>query len=277
MAGHDPADSRAASPATADKPGRLLLTAATAMELEPLRQALAEQSSRSTGESFDFLVCGVGPTAAAATLAGFLARRAGGYSGVIMSGVAGAYPAVIADTAKPGPAGDRRAESGPPPTEPRPGHGPGRGPGVLDICLANREILGDFGLSAPHGAEPFDSPELGADHEFDLESPLLQAARQILQNRRIFFHCGTFVTVNAATTTQQRGVALARRHGGLCENMEGAAAALVCRNLGLPLLEIRCISNLVEDRDLSRWRLAEAIRRNVEILASMLPELLKRL
>ena len=37
--------------------------------------------------------------------------------------------------------------------------------------------------------------------------------------------------------------------------MEGAAVALACRQLSVPLLEIRGISNLVEDRDTSLWNL----------------------
>ena len=38
--------------------------------------------------------------------------------------------------------------------------------------------------------------------------------------------------------------------------MEGAAVALACQQMSAPLLEIRGISNLVEDRDTSRWELA---------------------
>jgi futalosine hydrolase len=40
--------------------------------------------------------------------------------------------------------------------------------------------------------------------------------------------------------------------------MEGAAAAHVCALYDLPFLELRGISNLVEDRDREKWRLAEA-------------------
>jgi futalosine hydrolase len=49
------------------------------------------------------------------------------------------------------------------------------------------------------------------------------------------------------------------RTGGICENMEGAAVALACQQLSVPLLEVRGISNLVEDRDTSRWNLPLAM------------------
>ena len=43
------------------------------------------------------------------------------------------------------------------------------------------------------------------------------------------------------------------RWGAVCENMEGAAAAHVSLLYGVPFAEARGISNIVEDRDRSRW------------------------
>jgi len=60
---------------------------------------------------------------------------------------------------------------------------------------------------------------------------------------------------------------LARQHQALCENMEGAAVARVCQQFGLPLLELRCISNLVEDRNLQNWQLKQACTRCGEAAA----------
>ncbi|MCW8893304.1 MAG: futalosine hydrolase, partial [Deltaproteobacteria bacterium] len=41
--------------------------------------------------------------------------------------------------------------------------------------------------------------------------------------------------------------------GGICENMEGAAAAQVCSAFDLPLLELRGISNPTGTRDPEQW------------------------
>jgi futalosine hydrolase len=54
---------------------------------------------------------------------------------------------------------------------------------------------------------------------------------------------------------------MARRTGGICENMEGAAVAQVCALHGVPFLEVRGISNHTGDRDLSRWD----VRKGAEI------------
>ena len=60
------------------------------------------------------------------------------------------------------------------------------------------------------------------------------------------------------SATVSRGAMLMRQYDGLCENMEGAAVARVCEEYNLPLLEMRTISNFVEERDLTRWKLHEA-------------------
>jgi futalosine hydrolase len=49
--------------------------------------------------------------------------------------------------------------------------------------------------------------------------------------------------------------------------MEGAAAAQVARLHGVPWLEVRGISNMVEDRDMKKWdvpRAALAVQQAVE-------------
>ena len=72
---------------------------------------------------------------------------------------------------------------------------------------------------------------------------------------------GSFVTVQQCSGVQAAGDTLAARFGGICENMEGAAAAHVAEANGIPFVEIRGISNRVVDRDLSQWDLPLAIQR----------------
>jgi len=73
--------------------------------------------------------------------------------------------------------------------------------------------------------------------------------------------------------TLRRGEALRLRYQAICENMEGAAVARVAQAFQLPCLEMRVVSNMVEDRDLSRWQLAAAIDRAAAALAILLPGL----
>ena len=67
-----------------------------------------------------------------------------------------------------------------------------------------------------------------------------------------------FVTCATCTGHRRRAAALAARTGGAVESMEGAAVVHVARLLGVPVGEVRGISNAVGDRDRARWRLREA-------------------
>jgi futalosine hydrolase len=71
-------------------------------------------------------------------------------------------------------------------------------------------------------------------------------------------HAGAFVTLSTCTGTAARARELEQRYHALCENMEGAAAAHVAEQHGIPWLEVRGISNIVEDRDLSKWDIPKA-------------------
>jgi futalosine hydrolase len=71
-------------------------------------------------------------------------------------------------------------------------------------------------------------------------------------------HVGSFITLSTCTGTTARAKELEERCHGLCENMEGAAVAQVAALHGIPWLEVRGISNIVEDRDLTKWDIPKA-------------------
>lgn len=64
---------------------------------------------------------------------------------------------------------------------------------------------------------------------------------------------GPCVTLSQVTGTADEALALETRWGAVAESMEGAACAHMCALYGIPFLEVRGISNLVGDRDRSRW------------------------
>ena len=208
----------------------ILVVAATELEMGPVRERLGDQAR------FDFLVCGIGPVEAAVRLSTFLAAHPRRYRLILHGGVAGAYA--------------------------------GAGGELLDVCLAEREVLGDLGIEGNGRIIPFPG-NLAVAVEFPLNAALCRQAAALLPGCRI----GTFVTVNTATATAARGAALRDRFGAICENMEGAAVVRVCREYAVPCLEVRVVSNLVEDRDPSRWRLNEACRKAAEAMAVLAPAL----
>lgn len=132
---------------------------------------------------------------------------------------------------------------------------------LLDCCLAREEVLGDLGICLADSIEMLGTETMPVPTEIMLDPSFLARAEGILRKHDLASRTGRFVTVSCVSGTRKRGTTLARQHNGLCENMEGAAVARACQQFNLPCLEIRCISNLVEDRDISTWRLEDACRR----------------
>ena len=120
-------------------------------------------------------------------------------------------------------------------------------------------MFGDFGISLPEKIIHLDR-SLTGEIVFPLDDGLLETGRRLLKSHDLACHTGVFITVNAVSGTLRRGEMLRARWQGLCENMEGAAVARVCREFSLPCLELRAVSNYVEDRQPANWRLHEAGR-----------------
>ena len=92
-------------------------------------------------------------------------------------------------------------------------------------------------------------------------------------NRVMKIKSGPLVTVGSVTGTQKRAKELARKFGGICENMEGAAIAQVSVIYGIPMVEVRGISNTVGIRDKRMWRLKEASENCQNVVLDLLENL----
>ena len=206
------------------KKNKYLFTAATAFEMAAFLKAWQSPDPPET------LLSGVGIVESAMNLCKRLCCEDLTYTAVINFGIAGAY---IDDS------GETKA-------------------GLLDICLAEKEILADFGICLTDRISPFRENGVSVEDRFSLDQNLLARAAEILNKKEI-----------TATGTRRRGISLAQSHDALCENMEGAALARVCKAFALPLLEIRCISNMVEDRDRERWQIPQACQLAGEAVAAI--------
>jgi futalosine hydrolase len=86
---------------------------------------------------------------------------------------------------------------------------------------------------------------------------------------------GPFVTGSTVTGSEERAAFLFDTFSPCMESMEGAGAAFLSHYYQLPFLEIRCVSNLVGKRDLSRWELSLACRRAGEATADLIAFFIK--
>ena len=143
---------------------------------------------------------------------------------------------------------------------------PGSGLQVGDLVLASSETFGDEGVAAPGGFQDLDTMGLAMRDDnsrlsniWPVDARLRDWAEQVSNLRS-----GPFVTVSSCTGTTDKALEIEQRTGGVCENMEGAGVALACQQLSIPMLELRGISNIVEDRDTSRWDLPTGMRKAQE-------------
>lgn len=147
---------------------------------------------------------------------------------------------------------------------------PASGAVVGDIALAQVEIAGDEGVLTHDGFKDMEYigiPLLKTATSvifttYPAPEPLLKQALHTLFTSstpgRTDVHFGPFVTLSTCTGTTARARELEERYHGLCENMEGAAAAHVAELHGIPWLEVRGISNIVEDRAMQKWDIPKA-------------------
>ncbi len=142
---------------------------------------------------------------------------------------------------------------------------PDSGLKIGDIAVAESENYGEEGVMTKEGWTPMEFtgfPLLKKEKEYynnyPLDTKIAQIAVKASKDCGFYTKQGNFVTVSQCSGTRESGEIIRRRFDGLCENMEGAAAANICTMYGVPMVEVRGISNIIEDRDMKKWDIDRA-------------------
>ncbi|MGP4044245.1 futalosine hydrolase [Streptomyces sp. 2A115] len=187
---------------------------------------------------FDLVAAGVGPAAAAASAAAALtvATLAGEpYDLVVCAGIGGGFQ----------------------PEAP-----------VGSLVLADEITVVDLGAETPDGFVPVTELGFGAVTHRPPETLVRDLA--VVTGGR----AGTVLTVNTVTGSTERAAELRRRHPrALAEAMEGFGVAAAATAHGVPVLEIRAVSNPVGPRDRAAWRIADALAALTEAFGKLAPVL----
>lgn len=128
----------------------------------------------------------------------------------------------------------------------------GSGLTIGDVVSAASETYADLGAASPDGfldMETLGFPVVdGSPPLFNrLPLDLFPTARRV-----------PFVTCSTCTGTDDDARAIVLRTGGAVESMEGAAIVHVARLSGVPVGELRGISNVAGRRNRANWRVPEA-------------------
>ncbi|WP_261302526.1 futalosine hydrolase [Paenibacillus andongensis] len=187
---------------------------------------------------FEFALAGVGVAAAAVNGAIELAKAE--YDLIIIAGIAGGFVG--------------QAEIG-------------------SLVVASEIIAADLGVELLDGFSSLDELGFGstrvgvaADAAERVTAALLAAGLQA--------QMAPVLTVATATGTSATAAKLAARvPGAAAEAMEGFGIATAAQQRGVPVLEIRAISNAIGPRDRDAWRIGDALKA-LEAASSVLAEVL---
>ncbi|CAM5267499.1 Futalosine hydrolase OS=Streptomyces alboniger OX=132473 GN=mqnB PE=3 SV=1 [Streptomyces alboniger] len=173
---------------------------------------------------YDLLAAGVGPALAAATTAAALTAAAlegAPYDLVVSAGIAGGFAP----------------------------HAP-----VGSLVVADEITAADLGAETADGFLPVTELGFGTVTHRPPKSLVREAASATGARS------GTVLTVSTVTGTADRAAALRARHPrALAEAMEGFGVAEAAAAHGVPVLELRAVSNPVGPRDRAAWRIGDAL------------------
>lgn len=185
---------------------------------------------------FDVLVAGVGSVVAAVNTVRALAANE--YGLVISAGIAGGFPG--------------RAEVG-------------------SLVVANKIVVADLGAETPAGFCSVEELGFGFTH-IRIDAALADRMAGALLAAKLPVIVGPVLTVSTVTGTAARAAELTVRvPGAAAEAMEGYGVGFAALDRGVPMLEIRAVSNLVGPRERSAWRIEEALN-VLEAASSVLTE-----
>lgn len=186
---------------------------------------------------FDVLVTGVGPVAAAASTAKALSISK--YNLVVSAGIGGGFAG--------------KAEIG-------------------SLVVADEIIAAQLGAETPEGFSSLDELGFGSNRIHVEQSLVSQVTDAMAAKLKV--STGAILTVSTVTGTAGTVAQLLKRTpNAAAEAMEGYGVAYAAHDYGLPVLEIRAISNLVGPRDRDAWRIKDALS-TLETASSVLKEAL---
>lgn len=151
---------------------------------------------------------------------------------------------------------------------------------IGDIVIATEENYAELGVTTPQGWLPANEmgiPVLKTNREYfntyPCDTTLVEDATRALDQSQDAVTTGPFVTVQQCSGQTSVGNTLAQRFNAICENMEGVAATQICTQYNVPFLELRAISNQVEDRNRDAWNIPLSLDRSQTATAKLVQAL----
>ncbi|MED1950373.1 futalosine hydrolase [Brevibacillus centrosporus] len=144
---------------------------------------------------------------------------------------------------------------------------------VGSLVVGSEIVCADLGAETAEGFCSLDELGFGSAH-VPVDQQLAASVTEALQAAKLPVKMAPILTLSTVTGTAQTAAELARRMpDAAAEAMEGYGVAVAAQDAGIPVLEIRAVSNAIGPRDKSAWRMKEAFAA-LEAASSVLREVL---
>lgn len=144
---------------------------------------------------------------------------------------------------------------------------------IGSLVVASDIVAADLGAQTPEGFSSLDELGFGSAR-IPVDADLANRVAEAMRASGLTAQCGPVLTLSTVTGTAATASELAVRvPGAAAEAMEGFGVAAAAQDFGIPVLEIRSISNKVGPRDRSAWRIGEALAA-LESASTVLQEVL---
>jgi len=201
---------------------KVLLVAATEFEIAPFLKSKVFQKS-----AIDTLVSGIGMTFTTFSLTQQLRDKS--YDVVINAGIAGSFSKELS---------------------------------IGNVVQVIQEEFADLAYETPQGYHTFFESAMLDENVYPFENGKLHS------NPRLPFekNLKTLQKVNGITVNKVHGKSdsieiVREKFNADVESMEGAAVFYVCKQMNIPVVQIRSISNYVEPRNKDKWNIPLAIKK----------------
>lgn len=133
---------------------------------------------------------------------------------------------------------------------------PGSDLEVGGLCLVEEDVLADEGVALANGGFT-DLVTMGFGPSLFVGDP--RRTRAVAASLKVPVVRGA--TVSSCSGSDELACLLKARSGAQVETMEGAAVLQVCQHLGVPVVQLRAVSNRTGERARGGWDLRGAIDR----------------
>lgn len=139
--------------------------------------------------------------------------------------------------------------------------------------LVVQDVFADLGIEEKNHFYTLEEKELANPEHFPYNTGYLKNDNQLLQS--IPLKKATAITVNKVSDNYFLSQQYIKKYQPQIQSMEGAALHYVCLSENVPFIQLRSVSNIVGERDKSKWDITKALFNLNDNLKSIISELHK--